>query len=161
MENQPSGVPLPLFHYTYERAARSIVDGGHILVERLPPHLKRLGAGRPAAWFSLNPVMEMTARKAVAGPIEPMRVLSIEEQAELFGLYRFVFESVPEGTVFLSWPNHRLYSGATPAFCDGLEDEGLRQGANPTDWYSSFQPVPVNSARLQVWEKGAWYDCSH
>lgn len=159
MQSHPSAVVWPLFHYTYERAARSIIDGGSIHVERFPAHLKRMGLGKPAAWFSLNPVMERTARKAVLEPGGTTRVIEPEEQASLIGLHRFVFSAVPKGVVFLPWDSHRLYSGAREDISRAMDAEGRRQGADPSDWYSSFRPVPVKGAVLQVWNKGSWFDC--
>jgi hypothetical protein len=116
-----------LYHYTIAAHAESILRDGVIR-----PATTYVPKGeRPIVWFSANATWEETANK--------MGCHSRNETERKWGpLYRFgvASETAPhnfERLVFLAHINPRM--------SDALKDLGIRQGANPDEWFGTFRPV--------------------
>lgn len=147
---------MRLFHYTVSEYAQKILASGVIRLERFPAEVKKYRSGKPAAWFSSNAVMEKSALKAVKEG-DVVRPLTLDEQAEKFGIVRFAFENPTHGIVFVTWANYKKYSGIGADVAQAMEKGGIERGASPADWFASHQPVSLKQAiGIDVWNEGKW-----
>ncbi len=92
---------------------------------------------RPAVWFSANQIAEMTVSKRL-----PKGHLTFDKLAVEPG-FRIIRIGVDRRRVhlyaFRSWERRaHIVKGAANA----LIREGIKAGANPADWYFTFEPVP-------------------
>jgi hypothetical protein len=141
-----------VWHYTTGINFIRIVESGY---------LKPATAGvpvyeKPAVWFSRNQFWEETANK---GGTENgrRRTLSREETRQCgLGLVRFgvTREAAPH-----DWAEFKARSGIIRSHARGLVASARAAGADPNDWFVSFEPVPRDQwAAIDVWDeaKNCW-----
>jgi hypothetical protein len=136
-----------LWHYTIW--LDEILDDGV-----LKPSTQYLADARQwAVWFSKNPQWEATVKKT-----HPLtgRDMTFTELSEV-GLARIgvAVETAPVG-----WQEYQRLTGMTRPEARMLEKAGRAWGANPKDWFVSFDPVPQDRwLAVEVWRNHRW--CPH
>lgn len=138
------------FHYTAATTLLRIIASAEIrpTSERISPR------ERPAVWFSSHPVWEPTATKFVKELGRP-RPMTKTEMAARFGLGRIV---VPVTVAPVTWEAFVRQSGIRKADAVRLARVAERQGARPSDWRVSFEPVPYASwLGVEIWDEAGWH----
>jgi hypothetical protein len=105
-------------------------------------------AERPVLWFSTAPYWEPTSAKGWSQPFQdgPPRTLSMQENAERGeGLYRFGLPA----SALIRWPEIGKRAGIKAALRNSLMRVGRKQGANPAQWYGTFQEISIAGLALQ------------
>ena len=139
-----------VWHYTTGAAFIQILEDGFI-----KPATAFIDPGeRPAVHFSAEPVWEPTANKWGPGSGGfPLRLSKQEMYDKGGGLARFGLRrsrAVP-------WERFKKKSRMSAAMAAGLEATGLREGADPANWYAVFGIVPESDwEQIDVWDHGVW-----
>jgi hypothetical protein len=139
-----------IWHYTIQDRFEGILADGRI--KRARVHLDR--DERMAVWFSSNQHYEMTARK---GTWESgvNRTLTFIEMTTL-GLVRI---GVEPSTAPFDWREFTKRSGISRPFARRLEKAGRMFGANPNEWFVSFDEVTVDKfVRVESYVMGRWIE---
>lgn len=141
------------WHYTtYKHHLPKILAAGYIDTTRVGIDEGELAA----AWFSTDPYFEPTARKMYSVPGQPPRELTMDEMHQYAGLVRI---GVADETAPVSWAGFRVHSGATKKTIKRLTIAGRKHGANPDNWFASFEPVPRDTwLSIQKWNGTGWVD---
>lgn len=96
---------------------------------------------RPAVWFSTHKVFEPTALKNVMNPQGIRFTIPLEVMEHYCdGLYRIGVD--PVVTQVIDWITFRRVSGISRRTASHLVAKGRALGANPGDWWASFDTVP-------------------
>lgn len=141
--------PSILWHYTtIETRLPAILRTGFLM-----PATDGVPQGeRPVVWFSRQPEWEPTACKR--WDWRKKRGRSLDEIAHGHGgLARF---GVDPSVAPHDWEAFRQLSGISAAAANGLR-ESIRSGlyagtgAKSSDWYVSFEPVPVELCTIEVY----------
>lgn len=142
---------LMAWHYTTKENFKGICRAGYIhpATAHVPEH------ERPVVWFSLNPHFEETARK---GKIDPetreLGRCTLAEMRELCG-----------GLVRLGLPARSLLTGEalrrkariSSAMWRSLVHHGIKQGADPTEWFGIAGAVELALCEVQQMDDaGQW-----
>ena len=139
-----------LWHYTTGEKFIAIVQDGLIkpTASRIDPR------ERPAVWFSTNQWWEPTASKTLQSGGK-LRALNMSETAAYGkGLVRF---GVAAETAPVSWRQFRMLSGVSPETYRNLVRAGKKHGADPHQWYASFEPVSKDKwLAVEVFQDGRW-----
>mgnify|MGYP006274232821 CR=1 FL=1 len=139
-----------LWHYTTGEKFVAIIEDGI-----LKPTACRIDPGeRPAVWFSANQWWENTASKILQTDGR-LRSLSMAETAAYGkGLVRF---GVERQTAPISWRKFRTLSGISPATYRNMAKAGKKRGANPGEWFASFERVPRELwVAVEVFQDKKW-----
>lgn len=143
------------WHYTVYRSLRGILEDGEIKVTEL--HFEY--CGMPGAWLSTNSIWEETVRKAFKDSVTG-KVSKALSRDDLFkrGEPPVRVEIDPKLVSIRKWKNHKKKSGISKKLAKGLEDVGKKWGANPDEWYVSYQPIPVTSwlYPIEIWSGKEW-----
>lgn len=124
------------WHYTTGQKLKLILESGVLKPTAIgvrPPEL-------PLLWFSSAPYWEPTACKAILTGPGTIRTLTMRETyAYCEGLVRFGYDSSKlwRGAELLKKSRMRQRDW------DGLVREGLRQKANPAQWFGTAQALPL------------------
>jgi len=141
---------MMLWHYTTGEKLIAILEDGLI-----KPTSCRIDPGeRAAVWFSANQWWEPTASKTLEHN-GTLRALSMSETAYCGnGLVRF---GVAAETAPVSWRQFRTLSGISPETYRNLARAGKKHGADPRQWYASFEPVPRDKwLAIEVLQNDKW-----
>lgn len=124
---------MKLYHYTKGYHIEEIIETGVIRPATLGvPEGERL-----VVWFSSNPVWENTVSATSGKEI-------LEKMGG--GLYRIVVDTIQ--VPVKSWSELRFLAHMNPNHADRLEEIGKLCGADPSEWFGTFHPVP-----REKWEK--------
>jgi hypothetical protein len=141
-----------VFHYTVKAKLQAILESGELRAA-----VAYVPAGeRPAVWFSTNPWWEETANKMwkdKAGTVHRGDRRSTEQLGN--GLIRI--EVAPE-TAPVTWTEHKR-SGKGPSRKDTqtLEKVARLDGADPSQWRLSYEPVPRDKwLTIELWNGVSW-----
>jgi hypothetical protein len=113
---------------------------------------------RPVLWLSTHPVWEPTVNIGSAKPpgrrgLAPTATFA-ETLEGVHGLVRFAL--APE-VVRYDFATICTLAGITPPVRRGLLRTGRRQGAQPSDWYGTLDPVPRSQwAWVEVFQVDHW-----
>jgi hypothetical protein len=140
-----------IYHYTVKEHLIKILDSGELIVSQWE---KKNNVKPAALWLSLNPVWEKTASKQVKENGN-VRQLTKEEQHQNLGLIRFVLEFKKD--TLCSWAKYKHKSNTPIQIYESMEQVGLKEGADPNEWYVSFKNIPVsNCISYQEWNGKEW-----
>jgi len=65
----------------------------------------------------------------------------------------------PGKTALFSWRHYRKNSGESHAMLKGLVKVGKKQGANPKQWFVSYEEVPnFNCCSYERWDGNTWVE---
>lgn len=108
---------------------------------------------RPLLWFSLNPVWEPTATKAVLR--DGLLVhLSFFEYRNMVGCARFAFRA--DDPRLMPWRKACQFAGIPKRDRLGMEVFGRKQGGNQAHWFALPGPLPLQEVRLEVLNGVKW-----
>jgi hypothetical protein len=139
------------YHYTSEQKLNEILESGELIVSEWERKNK---VTPPALWLSLNPIWENTATKMISENGK-VRRLTKEEQHSMFGLIRFVLEFKKE--TLCSWAKYKHKSNTPLSVYEQMELTGIRQGANPNEWFASFKNIKIKDCiSCQKWNGTEW-----
>lgn len=140
-----------IWHYTTEIHSVKIINDGILKLS----HGDKVMGAKPALWFSKNPEWEPTATKLAADSKGNIFRLSKEQHLEYFGMVRFGIEF--DKTFLVSWIKYQFKSKIDIRIYDLLAKVGREQGANPKDWYVSFQGVASNKwVTIEEFDGESW-----
>ena len=108
---------------------------------------------KPIVWFSSNQDYELTSRKGVKRNGEII-TLSKEETAQFGGLVRFGYPSER----LIKWPEVGKRAHMNAFMRNILMKEARRQGADPSEWYGSLVPIPLEGLTFQILRDNQWVD---
>ncbi|MBW0161805.1 MAG: hypothetical protein HYI21_00390 [Sediminibacterium sp. Gen4] len=123
-----------IWHYTTKVHYPNIVNDGFLR----PSKGDKIMGAKPALWFSKNPIWEPTATKLAGDSLGNIYKLTPQQQFESFGMIRFGIEFDDS---LISWSRYKHKSNIKTEWYCHLEQSGIEQGANPKDWFVSFQRV--------------------
>lgn len=135
------------WHYTTQERLEQILEDGVLLPTTYAPpdNFTR------TLWFSTNQHYEQTARKRVAGTATR---LTMEEMHVLLGLARI---GAPDDLVFLHFRSWAYVVGVPGQTRSSFVNGGIELGANPGDWYASFEALPKERwATIELWNGKEW-----
>ncbi len=140
-----------IYHYTHGELLDEILSDGKLRVSEF----ERINKIKPPAlWLSLNPIWENTALKMV-DVNGHLRTLTKSELHEKSGLIRFVLEFKKD--TLCSWAKYRYKSNTPYEVYENMEKTGIRQGADPKEWYASFVNIPLRKCvALEKWNGKEW-----
>ncbi len=152
---KPPLVTKRLWHYTAYQHLQKIIASGKIRVSSIRIDKRE----RPAAWFSSNPDFEQTAKKGVENS-ETGIVRHALGRDELLkaGFPPVRIEIDPSRVQVYDWEQYKKVSGISKKAAVDLEEAGINMGAAPSEWYASFQSVPLESCLLpiEIWNGQQW-----
>lgn len=126
-----------IFHYTSGQHLENILESGKLKVSEWERENK---IKPPALWLSLNPDWEPTATKIMNVGGQTV-FLTKEQQHEHAGLYRFVIPF--DKSSLCSWGKYRYKSNTDFTTYLNMKRTGIEKGANPLDWYASFNSTSM------------------
>lgn len=140
------------WHYTTMKHLREILISEVIQLSN--PLLRGV---KPASWVSSNPHWEVIANKMYARPTgEIVKHISTEEMFNIVGVARI--EVVPTDS-YITWKKYRHVSGISQWDFLTMEQVGIDRGANPSEWYARFSPIPKEEwLTTQIRIDGKWID---
>lgn len=139
------------WHYTVGQRWEQIRSSGSIR-----PAIAGVPKGeRPVAWFSRREPHEPTATTLMRDSASEVRQASeLEIKLHLGGRVRV---GVAPQTAPHDWAAFVRLSGISQDMADGLVQAARERGADPGDWFASFDPVPAAAWRaVEWWFAGAW-----
>jgi hypothetical protein len=140
-----------IYHYTTEQHLEKILTKGELIVSEWERNNK---VKPPALWLSLNPIWENTATKLV-NENGKIRQLTIDEQHKNFGLIRFVLDFNKD--TLCSWAKYKHKSNTLIDVYEAMEQKGIKQGANPKEWFASFMNIPLSKCIVcEKWNGNEW-----
>jgi hypothetical protein len=140
-----------VWHYTTGDKFIAICDSGVLL----QTSVGLSGKEKPVLWFSKNQKWEPTANKICLSPDGKMIPLDQNGTAnEGNGLVRFGLKKKN----VLHWPALIKAARISKTTVQSLEAAGVKQGANPSDWYGSLKSVQVDTCdAIEVMnQNGEW-----
>ncbi len=109
---------------------------------------------RPALWLSTNSIYESTALKSGVSILKGFERMTFDSQHEHFGHARIKVKSL--GSI-ISWAKFKHTSGINPDIADQLEMSGRHCGANPDEWYCSYNEISIKDFLLiEKWNGKEW-----
>lgn len=141
---------MRLFHYTTLGRFKFIEHDG--LIKPATAYVKF--NERPAVWFSTHPSWEPTASKLIHtwGGVRRATIKQMIDNDG--GLVRI--EIAPE-TAPYCWREFKIRSGVSSKVIKGLVRAATEQGAKPSQWFVSFDPVPRDKwLAVEHWQGSEW-----
>lgn len=145
---------MKLYHYTVGQHYNNIVKDGLIkLATKYVPE-----GERPVVWLSSNLEWENSVRKTIRND----KGEAFEDMArdELFrlGITPVRIEIDQVGLELYDWEKFKNVSGMSPDLARSFE-EITAKGWNydSSEWYGSFEPIPVSSIlSVEIWDGKNW-----
>ena len=142
-----------IYHYTTLEYFVKIIESGVLKVS----DFERSNKVKPAAcWLSLNPIWENTASKAIKNnETGETATLAFEEQHEILGCARFVLPFKKHE--LCTWAKYKYASNTPIKLFENMTTFGFQKGSNPTDWYASFNSIPLTDVlAFEIWDGSDW-----
>lgn len=137
-----------LWHYTHGFSMPGLMESGMIL---LTGHNYDMPEAERAVWFSKNQSWENTVKKhhSICG-----HLMTFVELVEELGAYRIGIAPADAPIAF-----QQLAQLRPEIDWRALARLGREWGANPREWFVSFEPVPREKWQaVQVYRQGGWVD---
>ncbi len=157
------------WHYTIFQHFESIIMSGEIKLATAGV----LPGVKPAVWFSTNHDWEPTVIKALKD-FKTGKTTSYSTKNELFycdmwndllddgALHSFIpirLEIDPNVVNLRTWNNYNKKSGESREMLKALAKTGKKMGANPKQWFVSYEEVPIeNISRFERWNGNEWVE---
>jgi hypothetical protein len=143
-----------IWHYATGARLEKILKSGELQVSQWEIQNK---VKPPALWLSLNPIWEYTATSMIKDDSGRIRDLSKDELHAMFGLIRF---SIPfNRELFCSWAKYKYKSNTPLGLYHQMERDGIKQGANPKEWFASFKNIPLSKCiSCEKWDGTKWVE---
>jgi hypothetical protein len=153
----PAPVDKRLWHYTAIHYLPKIIENREIKVEPLGGDRKL-----SAVWLSSNPDFEQTARKEIRDKSSgAVRLNATRDEMFKAGFPPVRIEINPSGVRVYDWKTCRKISGISEETAIALEQSGVENGADPSEWYVSLQPIPLAGGfrfPIEIWNGRQWID---
>ena len=137
---------MVLYHYTVMEHFKKIVES-----EKIKRATKHLGPKeKPAVHLSSNPEWEMTVKKT---PLGLSDAVGLRNHSHLIPV-RIKIEA--EACNIIPWRVFKKRSGISAKMARFLEKRGKEMGADPKQWYCSFEDIPLGVClSVEFWD-GEW-----
>ncbi len=147
-----------LWHYTTTKRLANIIETRKIKGTSIGTDEKEL----PAVWLSSNPDFEQAARNEIRDR-DSVPAVPEATREELFkaGHPPVRIEINRTRVRACDWESYKKTSGISEETAAGLEQAGIETGAAPSEWYASFQPIPLAGGCLfpiEIWNGRQWVD---
>lgn len=140
-----------IWHYTTGQHLTPILGSGELRVSEWE---KKNGVKPAALWLSTNPIWEHTATKLVKQHGQIIEITK-EEQHVNFGLIRFAIEFKKDQ--LCTWARYKHKSNTPSEVYKNMERQGIKQGANPLEWFASFKNIPLTECIIiEKWNGTTW-----
>lgn len=147
-----------LWHYTTTKRLAKIIENRKIKGTSIGVDEKEL----PAVWLSSNPDFEQAARNETRDrDSDPGRIGATREELFQAGYPPVRIEINRARVRAHDWESYKKLSGISEETAAALEQTGTEKGADPSEWYASFQPVPLAGGCLfpiEIWNGRQWAD---
>ena len=143
---------VPLYHYTTGNKLAPIMASGKLQPSAAPPWSPN---ERPVLWFSSSAIYEFSALKAIMKP-DGERVFSFSELSRVAGICRFVLHGGAGMLAMQRWPHVAKRAGMSYPESLRLAAAGINMGANPDDWYGTFQECPLETVTFDWLTPCGW-----
>jgi hypothetical protein len=144
------------WHYTTLEHTASIQRSGFIRVAKIG-----VSHGvKPVTWFSTNPAWEPTVFKPLVNKETGEEIfLYAREDFLKYGILPIRIEVDQERAKLRGWNNYKKNSGDSKSMIKGLEKVAKELGANPKDWFVSYDDVSLDCClSMEAWTGAAWVD---
>jgi hypothetical protein len=157
LKNSVNFDELRFYHYTFYTRLLKIIDCGYVRTTG-----KGIDQGeRPVVWVSTHEGWEKTLNKLISAGSLP-KLIGRDELFQRRLLLPARVEINPATTALHPWGEFKKTGGITQFSSKLLEEQGLRMGANPTNWFVSFENIPSSSwLSIEVWDGEAWITDIH
>ena len=149
---------MRLWHYTFIQSFYNMTQDGVI---KTSSTVRISEMEKPVIWLSSNPVWEETVRKALRDP-ETGEISEALSRDELFqrGYPAVRIKTNSELVAVRSWRHFKKYSGIPKKEAKALAQVALKWGANPKEWWVSYEDIPLTSCLLpiEIWNGSKWID---
>ena len=139
-----------MWHYTTKDRLDEIIESK----ELRPSGANKTQSNEKATlWFSKHSVWEATATKNLMteGGIKSM---TKQEQYEFCGLGRI---QIDNSVKLSSWKHFKDFGGGKLKILKKLEQQGLSLGANPSNWFWTFEKVRIEKwITVEFWDGNSW-----
>jgi hypothetical protein len=140
-----------LWHYTVGGHLVDIIRDGLIKPTSVMIDAKE----RAAVWFSSNSAWERTAGKSLL--LGNGKIRMIDTIDELHKYAKVVRIAVERTSAPVNWYRFKRESRISPKSAARLEKAGIDAGADPSEWFCSFQAVPsVEWRAVDEWDGSKW-----
>lgn len=148
------GLKMKFWHYTISQTLQKIIETGEI--KKNIPHIE----DSPVVCVSSNSFWEETVRKAIRDP-KTGEMTDPLSRDELFkkGYTPVRIEMNMEIVILHSWVEHHKKKGhITKELAESLENKGIEWGANPNQWWVSYQSIPLSDCLRpdEIWNGRGW-----
>ena len=154
----PAPVAKRLWHYTAPKHLGKIIESGSIKVASLGSDPKEL----PVVWFSSNSDFEQTARMLVKDrETGAVRLDATRDEMFKAGYPPVRIEINLSEVRAYDWETYKKISGISGETAADVEKSAIGKGADPSEWYASFQPIRlVGDCKfpIEIWNGGRWID---
>lgn len=135
---------MRLYHYTFEKCAKSIIDEGKIKASLIGTAVN----GVDLVWLSSNRNLEMSIKKSKA--CKDLSFVTIDDLLrKTGGICRFSFEFNEE--LFRKWSSIRSSSPISRSITSVINYLGDVTGANTTEWYAHVgKELSIKDAQFEV-----------
>jgi hypothetical protein len=145
---------MRIWHYTTSAALEGIFKDGEIKCDRL-----LLEGEIPSVSLSTNPNWEETVRKVLEDEVTGIQTKALSRD-DLFkvGYQPVRIEINPRKVKITDWKTH--CKKVPKKISHGLEDAAKEWGANPAEWWVSYNPIPISSfiSPIEVWDGKKWVE---
>ncbi len=158
-KNTPAApVGKRLWHYTATRRLAKIIESRKIMATSMGIEPME----HPVVWFSSNPDFEQSARNEIRDKDNgSARPEATREEMFRAGFPPVRIEINTSKVRVLDWEGYKKMSGISEEAALGLEKAGVEKGAEPSEWYVSFESVPLAGGcrfPIEIWNGRQWID---
>ena len=141
-----------LYHYTSLSHLIEIFKTGKLLTSQTEKMLK---VKKPGLWFSTNSKWEFSAFKRFNDGKKEFDLNTPEEFEKYIGCARLVTNL---NSLFVTFAKYKHKSKVNPLLWDKMAEIGKSKGADPNEWYATFNPLSINNLDIEVFEAGEWFN---
>jgi hypothetical protein len=137
------------YHYTTIENLQKILASGEISLATAGVEKNE----KPAAWVSSNSQWENTVNKFRIIANGTISILSFEEMIK-YGIARI---QIAEDKNLVHFGKFFFQSNMKKSTFNALIKSGKERGANPKEWFASFQPISQNQwKKVEIYKDDKW-----
>ena len=140
------GLSMLVYHYTHLIAGGTIIQDGYLKVS----DWERKQGLKTSLWFSKHDIYEPSALKQYQDENGVKIFKTIKEQANMVGCVRFGFDDSDFN--LHSWKEYGVLVNLDRQKRRAMEKIHKKHGANPSDWFCSFNDMKVEDmSSVEIW----------
>ena len=139
-----------LYHYTSLSHLIEIFKTGKLNISQTEKMLK---VKKPGLWFSTNSIWEYSAFKRFNDGKKEFDLNTPEEFEKYIGCARLITNL---NSMFVTFAKYKHKSKVNPLLWDKMAEIGKSKGADPAEWYATFNPMSISNLEIEVFEGGEW-----